>query len=108
MDTKNTSAQVAALQVASMAIGQFHPEFKDPRRLLAALEAARKLEDGPAKTTDRLLTTEAAGALLSMPPRQVVTLIRSGKLRGVRLGWKSYRVPESAVRELAAGKLAEV
>ena len=100
---KILSDEAIAFQVAAMAIGLFRPEFKDPRRLLAAVEAASR-PMMPHKEPDRLLTTEAAGKLLSMPPRQVVQLIRAKRLRGIRLGWKSYRVPESAVHELIAGK----
>ena len=99
---KIVSDEAIAFQVAAMAIGIYRPEFKDPRRLLAAVEAASKPQTPDGPPPDKLMTTEAVGKLLAMPTRQVVQLIHRGKLPGIRLGWKTYRVQESVVYKLIA------
>lgn len=100
---KNGMAEAAAYQVAAMALGPFKREVADPRRLRTAVEAFCQPKT-PAKEIDHTLTTKIAGNLLSVHPRQVIQLFKNGKLRGTRLGWKTYRIQESSVLELMAGK----
>lgn len=49
---------------------------------------------------EKLLTVAQAGNLLNVHGETVRQWLRSGKLRGVKLGPRSWRVPEAALREL--------
>jgi len=49
---------------------------------------------------ERLLTVDQAGRILNVHGETVRQWLRSGKLRGVKLGRRSWRVPETALREL--------
>src|SRR5215216_2947318 len=51
---------------------------------------------------EKLLTVEQAGALLNVHSETVRQWLRSGRLRGVKLGHRSWRVSEGALRELAS------
>jgi hypothetical protein len=98
---KVLTAEAAALQVAAMALGNYFPQAKDPSKLLAAIQAADK--PTAAAPENRMLSPAEAGKLLSLPARQVRDMVRRGALPGKRLSHKVVRVPEKAVRELAAG-----
>ncbi len=50
---------------------------------------------------EKLLTVEQASAVLNVHGETVRQWLRSGKLRGVKMGHRSWRVPEGALRELA-------
>ncbi len=52
---------------------------------------------------EKLLTVEQASAVLSVHGETVRQWLRSGKLRGVKMGHRSWRVPEGALRELTGG-----
>lgn len=49
---------------------------------------------------NKMLTVEQTSALLNVHGETVRGWLRSGKLRGVKMGPRSWRVPESALREL--------
>jgi excisionase family DNA binding protein len=48
----------------------------------------------------QLLTRAEAAASLKVTPRFVRTLIQAGRLRAVRLGYRTIRIPSDAVQEL--------
>ncbi len=47
-----------------------------------------------------LITPREAAAMLGVGPKLVIRLVRTGKLPGVRLGYRSYRIPVHAVEQL--------
>lgn len=51
----------------------------------------------------RAYTPEEAAQALGVTVPYVKWLIRSGKLRGVRLGYRTLRIPVEAVEELLRG-----
>ncbi len=51
-------------------------------------------------TAEKLHTVQEAAELLSIAPKTLLDWLRAGKVRGVKLG-RSWRVPESAIEELA-------
>ena len=51
-------------------------------------------------TAETLHTVHEAAELLSIAPKTLLDWLRAGKVRGVKLG-RSWRVPESAIEELA-------
>ena len=51
-------------------------------------------------TAEKLHTVQEAAELLSIAPKTLLDWLRAGKVRGVKLG-RGWRVPESAIEELA-------
>lgn len=49
---------------------------------------------------NRMLTVQQTSDLLHVHGETVRQWLRSGKLRGVKMGARSWRIPESALREL--------
>ncbi len=61
--------------------------------------------DGPPKAEPgKLLTIDEAGARLGFKRRKIEYLIAQGKLRAVRLGKRSTRIPETEVTAFAIGR----
>lgn len=54
------------------------------------------MKDNP--TIERLFTPEEAAEVLRVKPRTVMEWLRRGKLTGVKLGGKLWRVKESDLR----------
>jgi len=51
---------------------------------------------------DRLMSTAEAADRLQVSPRTIARWIKAGELRGVRLGRRLFRVPESEVLRIIA------
>lgn len=51
---------------------------------------------------DRLMSTAEAADRLGVSPRTIARWIKAGELRGVRLGRRLFRVPESEVLRIIA------
>lgn len=51
---------------------------------------------------DRLMSTAEAADRLRVSPRTIARWIKAGELRGVRLGRRLFRVPESEVLRIIA------
>jgi len=51
-------------------------------------------------TAEKLYTVEEAAGTLSISPLTLTKWLRTGKIRGVKLG-RVWRIPESALEELA-------
>ncbi len=57
---------------------------------------------------EKLYTVEQASALLSVHSEPLRQWLRSGRVRGVKMGHRSWRVPEGALNEIASAGLASI
>lgn len=65
-----------------------------------------KLNAPPVAEPGKLLTIEEAGARLALKRRSMEYLIAEGKLRAIKLGKRSVRIPETEVTAYAIGRPA--
>ncbi len=98
-----------ALQVASLAIAPHAPQFTDPRRLLAALDAFDAPRQGAAPEpvaasvpTFRTLTPAQAAEKMGVSDRQICNWIKDGRLPGKKYGKRTIRILESDLAAFAS------